>query len=218
LSSDIPVTVTVDSSEIDAALAKLDAALERKNTLTLPISNEKQEDIYFTSPELLDSPVESGGFNAFWGRLDMEIVDAKLRVDTTIAEGQAKLDMLKLQANTTAAQTKAVVAVEGPKIEGLERSSRRIIRMIPGLREADQLTRNMKLLSAGNIAGALGIALIAYQIYLQINRFLQEQERQKQEYRQTIMQVQNFTTKEEFYAWQRSQQQAFEAVRNRVIF
>ena len=199
--SDANIRVSVDTTEIDVALAKLDAALERVNSVSGAVA---------AKPAL----AEQSDFSAFWTRIDAEAAEVKQKVDDTVTEGEAKLALLKAKTATAKIEADMVIAQKAPKIKGIEQAVNRIINMIPVLDEADRLRTNLKILSAGNITGIIGILMLALTIYRQVVSMMEEQKRQQEEYRRQIMQLRGFTTIKEFEAWQNSQRQAQEQWRS----
>ena len=199
--SDANIRVSVDTTEIDIALAKLDAALARVNDVSRAVA---------AKPALA---VQSD-FSAFWTRIDAEAVKVKQKVDDTVTEGEAKLAMLKAKTATAKIEADMVIAQKAPKIKGIEQAVNRIINMIPVLDEADRLRTNLKILSAGNITGIIGLLMLALSIYRQVVSMLEEQKRREEEYRRQVMQLRGFATIKEFEAWQNSQRQAQEQWRS----
>ena len=168
--SDANIRVSVDTTEIDIALAKLDAALARVNDVSRAVA---------AKPALA---VQSD-FSAFWTRIDAEAVKVKQKVDDTVTEGEAKLAMLKAKTATAKIEADMVIAQKAPKIKGIEQAVNRIINMIPVLDEADRLRTNLKILSAGNITGIIGLLMLALTIYRQVVSMLEEQKRREEEYK-----------------------------------
>ena len=121
------------------------------------------------------------------------------------------------QTENVKQQATNLLTNEAPKIQGLEQSAKRIANMLPGLREANRLQTNLKTLSAGNIAGVIGILMLALSIYQQINRIIEEQQRQKEEYKREIMRAQNLTSQSQYQTWQTQQETALANYRNRPV-
>lgn len=199
--SDANIRVSVDTSEIDVALAKLDAALERVNGVSGAVAAKP-------------ASAEQSDFSAFWTRIDAEAAEAKRKVDDTVTEGEAKLAVLKAKTVTTKIEATNLLNNEAPKIKGLEQAAKRIASMLPGLREANTLQTNLKSLSAGNIVGVIGILMLVVSIYRQVVSMMEEQKRREEEYKRQVMQLRGFTTNQEFEAWQNSQRQAQEQWRS----
>lgn len=164
MSENIPVTLNVDDSQVDAAIAKLDLALERSNRA-------------FNQAPLLKEPLHSTG----------------------------KVQRLAHSA----------LDGEGLKLSGLEQSAKRIVNMIPGLREAQRLNRSLGQLASGNIVGVVGVLMLALSVYRLIMSALEEQKRQQETFKREIMRAQNFSSNAQFQVWQVQQQVALESYRNR---
>ena len=181
--SDINIVPSVDTSEIDAAIAKLEAALEKTGQLTGQTSSTS--DVY-TIPNS-----------------EMEQATAKQNADFfTIPNSE--MDDLTSKAET-AKQTADAVLSKGDEIKGLDGAASRVIRMIPGLREAQRIQRSIGLLSEGSLMGGLGLLMVAYSIYRQISAYLEEQKQQQAEYQKAIMDIRGFTTSAQFKTWEDNQ-------------
>lgn len=198
LSADENISVSIQDSEIDAAIQKLNAALTKKEQLTTAVN---------------------GSPRGYSGERDSGVI-----INSSVEAESAKIDVAQKQLsdfqNTTDSATskvKTLLAGEGREIKGVETSANRIIRMIPGLREANRLKRNVDLLSGGSVMGVLGILLLAYSLYQQINRIIEEQQRQKEEYKREIMRAQNLTSQSQYQTWQTQQETALANYRNRPV-
>lgn len=202
--SDANIRVSVDTSEIDVALAKLDAALERANGVSGDVTAKP-------------ASAEQSDFSAFWTRIDAEAAEAKQKVDDTVTEGETKLDALKAKAEAAKDETDTIAESEGAKIKGVKASATRIISMIPGLREAYQLQRNLKYLYSGNIVGIIGLVTLVLSVYQKIQSMLEEQRQREEDYRRTVMQTRNFATVQEFEQWKRQQEEALNMYKNQVM-
>jgi hypothetical protein len=134
-----------------------------------------------------------------------DVENVKANVDDVVSESEQKLDTLKGEVDATQTETDDVVASEGGEIKGLDSASSRVIRMIPGLREAQRIQRSLGALSAGSVMGVVGLLMVAYQIYKQVAAYLEEQKQLQIEYRQAIMEARNFTTIAQVKAWQADQ-------------
>jgi hypothetical protein len=156
--------------------------------------------------------------NSEMDEVNARAAEAQANVDDVVSEGEAKI--AGLEAETASAQTSVdTVAAEseGTDIKGLDSASSRVIRMIPGLREAQRIYRGLGALSEGSLMGGLGLLLVAYSIYKQISAYLEEQKQQQAEYKKTIMELRGFTTSTEFTSWQTGQRQAIEGYRSGII-
>ena len=97
---------------------------------------------------------------------------------------------------------------------GMQQIERRFASMVPGIRELYRMSRDVKELTVGNIAGAIGILLIAYQI---ISQILAAQKAAEEKMRTDVFSARGFTTTAEFVNWQNTQRQAMDNYRNGVI-
>jgi hypothetical protein len=234
--SDEQITISVDDSEIDAAIAKLDEALEKTAQLTGETPTETEVPYIIPSAEMAEVPEqpfiipyaemphiipagEIEQYNEATARLDdleAHSAEAEADVEDTVVTGTAKLTDLEAEAENAKANVDEAIE-EGAEIKGLDSASSRIIRMIPGLREAQRIQRSIGMLSEGSIMGGLSLLLVAYSIYRQISAMLAEQEQQRAEYRKMVMEARGFTLKAQFTQWQEDQRRTIEDYRNRVI-
>ena len=230
--SDENIIVSVDQAEIDAAIAKLDEALAKTSQLTgqtqeslesgsRPLSSQVQaiygKEQFYTIPnsEMAQASAKQNiDFftlpNSEMEELNAQVEETQANVDEVVADSKEKLDGVLADVEEAEAQTDDVVASEGTEIKGLESASSRVIRMIPGLREAQRIQRSLGALSAGSLVGVVGLLMVAYSIYRQISAMLEEQKQQQADYKKTIMDVRGFTTSAQFIAWQAGQRQAIE--------
>lgn len=221
--SDEVLSIDVQDQAIDQAIARLDAALTKKQQLTgQPTQNGPNGIIINESPTqqqiaqqkirqstlkpYIETPkVDTTQLTTAEARADQ----VRAKVEAVSVEANAKLskaeaDTAGVAAKTTviADEAKSVVSSEGAEIKGLESASNRILRMIPGLREASRLKRDIGLVNAGSMMGVLGLLMLAYSIYQQANRMLEDQKQQQEEYKSLIIQAQNFTSNSQYQAWQ----------------
>ena len=216
LSADEIISISIEDQELEEVLTRLDAALAKKEQLTgftptVTGESETQE----TGGVASIVGAGEADFSAFWARLDSEVTDAKTLVDDTVADGEAKLAMLKAKTVTAKIEATNLLTNEAPKIKDLEQAAKRIASMIPGLREASRLQTALKSLSTGNtLVAIISILMLVLSIYRQIVSMLEEQKRREEEYRRQVMQLRGFTTIKEFEAWQNSQRQAQEQWRS----
>lgn len=234
--SDENIHISVDDAAIDDAIAKLEAALEKQQQLAEGKTPEPEQP-YIMSPEetaqitLREQPY-------IIGVDEMELIEkaeaAKQHVDDIISESE--LQLVELNAEAEAVKTAVAEAVSEAEddlteaqikmataklmvedevggIKGLETSANRIIRMVPGLREASRLQRSLSLLQTGNIAGVLGVIMLAYSLYRQISAMMEEQKKQQMEYRRDVMEARGFTLTSEFDRWKEEQRQLSEQYR-----
>lgn len=198
MSTDENIGIHVDDDgSLDALIAKLDEALAKSEQLTGQTGQTPEQAQFYTIPSSemanINKPyMNAPDFAAFYRNLDKQGAAAKQNADNIINE-------------------------EGEQIKGLENASSRVIRMIPGLREAQRIQRGLGALSEGSIMGVMGLLMVAYSIYRQISAYLEEQKRQQAEFKKTIMGLQGFTTSAEFTAWQTGQRQAIEGYRSGII-
>ena len=99
-------------------------------------------------------------------------------------------------------------------VSGMQQIERRFASMIPGVRELYRMNRDVKELTVGNIAGAIGILFIAYQLITQI---LAAQKQAEEKMRTEVTSARGFTTTAQFVDWQNTQRQAMDNYRNGVI-
>lgn len=194
--SDITIIPSIDTSEIDAAIAKLEGALEKTGQLTSGTASPEQGEFY-TIPnsemEQLNQPyMQTPDLGGFYDNLDRQAEAAKKKADD-------------------------LISTEGEEIKGLESASSRVIRMIPGLREAQRLKNSLGQISAGNITGVIGLLMLAYSIYRQISAMLEEQKQQQADYQKAVMEVRGLTTSAQFTSWKEGQRQTFEGYRTNII-
>jgi len=116
-----------------------------------------------------------------------------------------KTNAVSLEVDSVQKQADELLVNTGTQIKGMEAAGHRIIRMIPGLREADRLQRGLGQLSMGNIMGALTIALLAYSILMQVKRMYDEQKRQQEEFEREVRQSRGYMAREEYLQWEREQ-------------
>lgn len=189
--SDEHIDISVETSEIDHAIARLDEALAKKEQLTGQVLPQTEASTSVRS--VAKQPVPKLG--VFYGG---------------IGDLGRQTEAVKQQATN-------LLTNEAPKIKGLEQSAKRIANMLPGLREANRLQTNLKTLSAGNIVGVIGILMLALSIYRQVASMMEEQQRQKEEYKREIMRAQNLTSQSQYQTWQTQQETALANYRNRPV-
>ncbi len=175
--SDANIRVSVDTSEIDVALAKLDAALERANGVTGDVTAKT-------------GGKDQSDWAAFWNRIEKDSVKANKAADVA------------LQKTT--------------EIKGLEQSAKRIVNMLPGLREAYQLQRSIKWLSTGNIVGIFGLVMMALNIYRAVSAMFEEQKKQQEEYQRAVMQLRELNATQ-YQRYEESQRMALESWKTKTI-
>lgn len=192
--SDEHIDISVETSEIDHAIARLDEALAKKEQLTGQVLPAAESTTTQAKRAVSKQPVP---------RLDAFYSNA-------IGDLGRQTEAVKQQATN-------LLTNEAPKIKGLEQSAKRIASMLPGLREANRLQTNLKALSAGNIVGVIGILMLALSIYRQVASMMEEQKRQQEEYKRSVMEIRGFTTSAQFEAWQKQQRHLQEAYRSGII-
>lgn len=201
--SDENISVSVEDSEVDAAIAKLDGALEKFVLLQQQMS-------------LVDSTVLAPAATGSVG-----VVGSAAGVGAGVAglsTAQAKVDKLNVDAvKSTAAVEKLADLGKRTDIKGMQSAVYRITRMIPGLREAHRLTIAMKNITLGNVVGLVSLFLLAISIINSVKSVLAAQERERAEYQRLIMNERGFVTQDRFLAWERSTKQAVESYRTREI-
>jgi hypothetical protein len=188
------IDISVEASEIDHAIARLDEALAKKEQLTGQVLPAVEATTTQAKRAVSKQPVP---------RLDAFYSNA-------IGDLGRQTENVKQQATN-------LITNEAPKIKGLEQSAKRIASMLPGLREANRLQTALKSLSAGNIAGVIGILMLALSIYRQVASMMEEQKRQQEEYKRSVMEIRGFTTSAQFEAWQKQQRHLQEAYRSGII-
>jgi hypothetical protein len=194
--------------------AKLDALSAHAEAVKIQVEGEEPENwgpLYEEVKTLnpkdwmgdVDSTVAEGQEKL--AELSQEAEAAGAAVDNVVAEKKADLKGLEGEADAAEQQADDLIAGEGTEIKGLESASSRIIRMIPGLREAHRLKVALGEISAGNIVGVIGVLMLAYSIYKQVVTLMEEQKRQQLEYQQTIMQIRGYEHESQFTAWLQTQ-------------
>ncbi|MDR0797807.1 MAG: hypothetical protein LBE70_03715 [Nitrososphaerota archaeon] len=126
-----------------------------------------------------------------------------------LAQNREALDSTK-QAKVEA---DTFLSNEGEEIKDTDMVTKRVLRMLPGLREAQRLQKSMGQLEAGNIMGALNIALLAVAVLNQVMRLYEEQKRKQKQYEQDLMQAQGFATRSEFKQYETQQKTALKQSR-----
>ena len=199
MSADENISVSIQDSEIDAAIQKLNAALTKKEQLTTAVNG---------SPQGYSGERDSG-----------VIINSSVEVESAkIDVAQKKLSDFQNTTDSATSKVKTLLAGEGREIKGVETSANRIIRMIPGLREANRLRRSIGQLSAGNIVGAVGLFMLAIRIYRMIDQYYKKLEQEKQDYQRQIMETSKFTTAAQFKDWETNQRQIIDNyIKNGVI-
>ena len=199
MSADENISVSIQDSEIDAAIQKLNAALTKKEQLTNAVNG---------SPQGYSGERDSG-----------VIINSSVEVESAkIDVAQKQLSDFQNTTDSATSKVKTLLAGEGREIKGVETSANRIIRMIPGLREANRLRRSIGQLSAGNIVGAVGLFMLAIRIYRMIDQYYKKLEQEKQDYQRQIMEISKFTTAAQFKDWETNQRQIIDNyIKNGVI-
>lgn len=195
MSADENISISIDDAAIDNAIAKLNEALAKKEQLTGQPTQSNPGDVIIN-----EAP--TSGFNQPAVKLD---------------KSQRQLSDFSRQADSAAKKADSVLSMSG-EIKGVESSANRIIRMIPGLREANRLQRSIRQLSAGNIVGAVGLFMLAIRIYRIIDQYYKKLEQEKQDYQRQIMEISKFTTAAQFKDWETNQRQIIDNyIKNGVI-
>lgn len=189
---------------------------QAKINVAIAVSDSKQK-LEELKVDVEPSEVDTSDATVKLDDLEAKTAEAKANVDDVVSESEQKLDALKNDADATITETDDMVASEGGEIKGLDSASSRVIRMIPGLREAQRIQRSIGLLSEGSIMGGLGLLLVAYSIYKQISSMLEQQQQQRDELQKAIMEIRGFTTSAQFLAWQEGQRQLIEGYRSGII-
>mgnify|MGYP000377393312 CR=1 FL=1 len=205
--------------------AKLDALSAHAEAVKIQVEGEEPENwgpLYEEVKTLnpkdwmgdVDSTVAEGQEKL--AELLNQVDAAKTQVDGVVRSSEADLEGISARSVVAEAKVGAVLS-EGSEIKGLESASSRIIRMLPGLREADRLKRSIGQISEGNVVGVLSLLMLAYSIYRQISSYLEQQKREQLEYQKAIMQTKNFTTAEQFQVWQADQNRAIRGFGTGII-
>lgn len=182
MSADENISVSIQDSEIDAAIQKLNAALTKKEQLTNAVNG---------SPQGYSGERDSG-----------VIINSSLEAEfAKIDVAQKKLSDFQNTTDSATSKVKTLLAGEGREIKGVETSANRIIRMIPGLREANRLRRSIGQLSDRNIVGAVGLFMLAIRIYRMIDQYYKKLEQEKQDYQRRIMEIRGYTRESEYNEW-----------------
>ena len=204
--SDENISVSVEDSAVDSAIAKLDGALDKLSQL--------QGQMAVLGPDALTpaAPARAGSVG---------VVGSVAGVGAGVAglsTAQATVDKLKGEVSETKSSIVNLVNFgKSSDIKGLQSATYRITRMLPGLREGHRLAIGLKNISLGNVVGFVSLATLIISIAQQVANWFEEQRRQQEEFKQAVMQSQNFTTTVQFQQWERQQKQAIENYRNGVI-
>ena len=125
-------------------------------------------------------------------------------VDETIAKIEGALDKKpKVDEVRDSAEEARDVGDEAISktgdLKGMNMAARRIMRQVPGLREASRLLSLIKMQM--RIAPAVFALLMAWQTVRMIISWLGEREREAKEFRRMIMEARGFRTKSQFDNW-----------------
>jgi len=204
--SDVNVAVSVSDESVDQTIAKIEGGLDKLSQL--------QSQMAVLGPDALAPAVPAR-------RGSVGVAGAAVGVGAGVAglsTAQAKVNQLKNDVkDTTSATEKLMSLSKTTDVKGLQSAAYRISRMIPGLREANRLAVGLKNFSAGNVVGLVSIAFLILRIYQTIKSLLDAQRREQEQFRQDVIQMQNFTSVGQFNNWQMQQRQAVESYRTGVI-
>lgn len=204
--SDVNVAVSVSDESVDQTIAKIEGGLDKLSQL--------QSQMAVLGPDALAPAVPAR-------RGSVGVAGAAVGVGAGVAglsTAQAKVNQLKNDVkDTTSATEKLMSLSKTTDVKGLQSAAYRITRMIPGLREANRLAVGLKNFSAGNVVGLVSIAFLILRIYQTIKSMLDAQRREQEQFRQDVIQMQNFTSIGQFNNWQMQQRQAVESYRTGVI-
>lgn len=197
MSADENVSISIDDAAVDNAISKLNEALAKKEQLTgQATQNDPNGFIINESPaeakQIKRNRETQSDFAAFWGNLDKQAADAQRKAEDVIKN-------------------------EGTEIKGLDSATTKILNRLPYLREARRLYSSIEAVSAGSVAGVVSLLLIAYTILQQVLRMQTDQERQRLEYKNAIMQAQGFTNTAQFQTWENQQNAALQSYKSRPI-
>jgi hypothetical protein len=145
--------------------------------------------------------------------------------DQEIEEALAKLNQIKSgsmpqvsrEVDSVQKQAANVIANEGVEIRGVEQAGKRVLRMLPGMREALSIQKSLGQLSAGNVMGALNMAFLAYNIVVQVKRLYDDMKRKQEEFEREVMSLRGYESREEFVVWQNEQKTGLNVSRNRIV-
>ena|GEM_PF-3060302 len=141
-------------------------------------------------------------------------VEAALQKVRDIESGA--LPRLSAEVDSTQAQAQSLIANEGQEIKGLEAGGKRVLRMLPGMREALTIQKSLKQMSAMNVMGFVNIAFLAYNIAMQAKSLYDKWKREQEEFKREVMNLRGYETQEEFTQWQNEQKQGLNASRNKT--
>jgi len=141
---------------------------------------------------------------------NIKIVIDRAELDAILEQTRDALDDTK-QAKTDVTN---FLNNEGEEIKGAEQAGKHVIRMLPGLREAQRLQKSIGQLSEGNIMGAISLAFLILTILKQVQRLYEEHKRKQKQYEQDLMAAQGFNVRSEFKPYESQQKMAMKNSRN----
>lgn len=186
------VKITVSDEELDAAIAKIEVALEKRNELVngqTPVAAVEGEVQQALPTNLSELQAEQSEFAAFWERQEQEYIQAKANI--------------------------AEVDAESDKITGVNLAARRVLTQIPGLREAYFLVNQIRTFM--RVSPEIAVLLAAVMIITTFLDMQKEAEKKAADYEVMIKDYRGFTTHREFEAWQEDEKRRNDSWRNSVI-
>ncbi|MDR0493404.1 MAG: hypothetical protein LBH74_07195 [Nitrososphaerota archaeon] len=207
MSGEVTIDVSVMQTEIDEAIEKLDALIEKLQGKNIDAQTSE-----------LDASVEqsiAGGEL----KLDVALRSAKTQVDTTVTQGEQKLLDLAKRASVTEASLGNLSDESEDFFRGFNWSVRRVTSMMPGIRDAYRQVQSLQRIRmmGFSVGGIVSIALMVYSLYNLVMRYIAEQERKEREYRELIMRTQGYTNRRQFDEFQKEQERAVSMWRSRTI-
>ncbi|MCL2641971.1 MAG: hypothetical protein FWD52_00410 [Candidatus Bathyarchaeota archaeon] len=134
---------------------------------------------------------------------------------TAIAKKMDALNVLENKATTLEVEVIGTLGEVQQEMKGTEEGMRRIFRMIPGLREAQRAYISGNQALAGSISGAIGIAILAYNLAQKAIRYYNELKRKQEQYERDVMRDRGYYTKEQYKQWENEQKSGLNAARTK---
>jgi uncharacterized coiled-coil protein SlyX len=207
VSGDVTIDVSVVQTEIDEAIEKLDALIEKLQGKNLELQTSEID-------ESVEHSIEGGEL-----KLDVALRSAETKVDTTVAQGEKQLLDLEKRVSVTEASLGNLSDESEDFFRGFNWSVRRVTSMMPGIRDAYRQVQSLQRirLMGFSVGGIVSLALMVYSLYNLVMRYIAEQERKEREYRELIMRTQGYTNRRQFDEFQREQERAVSMWRSRAI-
>jgi hypothetical protein len=172
----------VDTTEIDEAIAKLDA-IGGSRPLSPQVQAIYNQEQFSTIPNSEMDALSNQTLQSMQSTVGKEVQQANIAIAA-----------VNTQALVTVKEVDTLTEVSKFKITGLETAANRLMRRVPGLHEVERLQKNILKFDIGNIGGIVSIVMIAYSLFMKLTSALAEQERIKAEFQTAVMDAQGFTS------------------------